>query len=169
MLELAVLLAAILGIFALGPAKPGFQASGLILTGLIRWLVPLLIVTAGYLIWVGAHAPGGAFQAGSLLAAAAVLLRLGGSAGASLPGPMVQGWLLAAGVGVFLTVGLAVTAGGLAFLEYPRAWSGGLILLIESVATLSIATTLALTYVGGRSTGWDEVMTSLSTERKEPS
>jgi multisubunit Na+/H+ antiporter MnhB subunit len=169
LLELAVLLAAVLGIFTLGPARSGFRAGGLLLTGLIRWLVPLLILTAGYLLWVGAQAPGGAFQAGSLLAAAAVLMRLGGNAGAGLPGPTVQRWLLAGGVGVFLTVGLAVTAGGLAFLEYPRAWSGVLILLIESAATLAIATTLALTYYGGRPTVWDEVLTRLPTERKEPS
>ena len=74
LLELAVLLAALLGIFALGPARPGFKEGGPVLDGLIRWLVPLLVVTGGYLLWVGAHAPGGAFQAGALLAAAAVLM-----------------------------------------------------------------------------------------------
>ena len=68
LLELAVLLAALLGIFALGPARPGFKEGGPVLDGLIRWLVPLLIVTGGYLLWVGAHAPGGAFQAAALLA-----------------------------------------------------------------------------------------------------
>jgi len=113
-----------------------------------------LIITAGYLLWVGAHAPGGAFQAGAVLAAAAVLLRLGGFEGAGLPGPAAQRWLLAAGIGVFLTVGLGVTAAGLAFLQYPRDWAGVLILLIEAAATLSIATTLALAYMGGRPSGW---------------
>lgn len=167
LLELAVLLAAVLGIFALGPARPGFRGGGPVLDGMIRWLVPLLVVTGGYLLWVGAHAPGGAFQAGALLAAAAVLLRLGGREGAGLPGPVLQRWLLAGGVGVFLLVGLAVTAAGLDFLEYPRAWSGALILLIESFATLAIATTLALAYIGGRPSGWEETVSRLSTERSE--
>jgi hypothetical protein len=126
-----------------------------VLAALIRWLVPLLVVTAGYLLWVGAHAPGGAFQAGAVLAAAGVLLRLGGYAGAGLPGPLAQRWLLIAGTGAFLAVGVALTAAGLAFLQYPRDWSGALILLIESAAMLAIATTLTLAYVGGRPPSWE--------------
>jgi hypothetical protein len=54
------------------------------------------------------------------------------------------------GVGVFITVGLLVTVGGRAFLQFPHGWSGMLILLIEIAATLAIATTLALAYIGGR-------------------
>ncbi len=154
LLELAVLLAAVLGILALNPARPGYRAAGPLFAGLIRWLVPLLMVTAGYLLWVGAHAPGGAFQAGATLAAAAVLLRLGGHAGAGLPGPRGQRWILAGGLGVFLTVGLLMTMRGAAFLEYPAAWAGSLILAIEIAATLAIATTLTVAYLGGRPTEW---------------
>jgi len=150
LLELAVLLAAALGITALGPERAAFQPAGPVLRGLLRWLVPLLIVTAGYLLWVGAHAPGGAFQAGAMLAAAAVLLRLCGYRSAGLPGVAAQRALLAGGIGLFLAVGLAATAGGLAFLQYPRDWAGGLILLIEVAAMLAIATALALAYVGGQ-------------------
>ncbi|MGB5569784.1 MAG: DUF4040 domain-containing protein, partial [Sedimenticolaceae bacterium] len=58
LLELAVLLAAVLGITALGPARPPYRAAGALFGGLVRWLVPLLILTAGYLLWAGAHAPG---------------------------------------------------------------------------------------------------------------
>ena len=90
LLELAVLLAAALGILAMGPARPPYRTAGPLLKGLIRWLVPLLILTAGYLLWAGAHAPGGAFQAGALLAAAAVMLRLGGHPGAGLPRSSMQ-------------------------------------------------------------------------------
>ena len=169
LLELAVLLAAVLGILALGPARVGYRVAGPLLGSLIRWLVPLLIVTAGYLLWVGAHAPGGAFQAGAMLAAASVLLRLGGYVGAGLPGAVAQRWLLAGGIGVFLVVGLAVTVAGLAFLEYPDGWSAVLILLIECAATLAIAVTLALAYVGGRPLGWgrSDLATPL-TITKEP-
>lgn len=153
LLELAVLLAAALGILSLGPERPAYRPAGPVLGGLVHWLVPLLVVTAGYLLWAGAHAPGGAFQAGALLAAAGVLLRLGGRAAAGLPGPTARRWLLASGIGAFLSVGLTVTAGGLAFLQYPEGWAGALILLIESAAMLAIAATLVVAYLGGYPAG----------------
>lgn len=149
LLELAVILSAVLGVLALGPARPGYRLPGPVLYGLIRWLVPLLIVTGGYLLWVGAHAPGGAFQAGATLAAAAVLLRLGGVDAAGLPAAVVSRWLLAAGLLAFLAVGLLVTAFGYGFVQYPPNLAAGLILVIESAATLSIAVALALAYIGG--------------------
>jgi multisubunit Na+/H+ antiporter MnhB subunit len=150
LLELAVLAAAVLGILALGEARPSYRPAGQLLASLVRWLVPLLLVTAGYLLWAGAQQPGGAFQAGALLASAAVLLRLSGHPRAGLPGPGALRWLLAGGVAAFLGVGLAVTPAGLAFLQYPEGWAGVSILLIEAAATLSIAATLALAYLGGR-------------------
>ncbi len=153
LLELAVVLTAVLGVLALGPARRGFRQAGPVLRSLIIWLVPLLIVAAGYLLWVGAHAPGGAFQAGATLAAAGVMLRLGGQDRGGLPtGPALR-WLLVGGVAVFVGVGLLVMHGG-AFLDYPPAWAGVLILLIESAATLSIAAALVLAYLGGQPHGW---------------
>jgi multisubunit Na+/H+ antiporter MnhB subunit len=155
LLELAVLAAAVLGILALNQARPSYRPAGPLLGGLVRWLVPLLLVTAGYLLWAGAQEPGGAFQAGALLASAAVLLRLSGHPGAGLPGPAALRWLLAGGVAAFLAVGIAVTPAGLAFLQYPEGWAGVSILLIEAAATLSIAATLALAYLGGRPAGFE--------------
>ncbi|MEJ2309926.1 MAG: DUF4040 domain-containing protein [Gammaproteobacteria bacterium] len=154
LLELAVLLAAALGIMALGPARRPFGPAEPLLASLIRWLVPLLILVAGYLLWVGAHAPGGAFQAGALLGAVVVLLRLGGFAGAGLPSPALQRWLLGGGIAAFVLVGSLVTLPGLAFLQYPQGWAGTLILLIESAAMLSIALALGLAYLGGHPVGW---------------
>jgi len=148
LLEMAVLLAAVLGILALGRGRPAYRRAGPMLSGLLGWLLPLLVVTAGYLLWVGAHAPGGAFQAGALLAAALVLLRISGRADAGLPGATAQRWLLVAGVAAFLAVGLVVMTGG-AFLQYPESLAGGLILLIEAAAILSIGVTLALAFIGG--------------------
>jgi multisubunit Na+/H+ antiporter MnhB subunit len=156
LLELAVLLAAVLGIKAVAPARPAYRQAGPLFGALVNWLVPLLILTGGYLLWVGAHAPGGAFQAGALLAAAAVLLRLGGNPSAGLPGPDGQRILLVAGIGAFIAVGLLATLAGLAFLQYPQGWGGVLILLIESAATLAIATTLALAYIGGEQAAQNE-------------
>ena len=153
-LELAVLLAAVLGILSTASARRAYRPAGPVFGALVTWLVPLLIVTGGYVLWVGAHAPGGAFQAGALLAAAAIMLRLGGSADTALPSPAALRWLLVMGVGVFAIVGLLVTATGRAFLEYPVHRSGMLILLIECSAALAIAATLTLAYVGGRPAAW---------------
>ena len=154
LLELAVLLAAVLGIMALGPARDAYLASGTMLSGLSRWLTPVLILVSGYLLWVGAHAPGGAFQAGALLAGAGVLLRLAGFPDQQIPPAMVLRGLIIAGASLFLAVGLGVMLAGRGFLEYPPSWAGGLILLIETAATLGIASTLVLAFLGGAPTQW---------------
>jgi multisubunit Na+/H+ antiporter MnhB subunit len=150
LLELAVVLAALLGIWALGPAVPGFQPSGPVLASMVSWIVPLLILAGGYMLWVGGHAPGGAFQAGALLGAAGVILRLGGDPRAGLPDETMQRWLAVAGTAVFTLVGLALAAAGDGFLTYPTDWAKWLILLIETAATIAIGVTLAAAYVGGR-------------------
>jgi len=150
LLELAVLLAAVLGILALGRERPGYAASGPVFDGLVRWLVPVLILTAGYLLWVGAHAPGGAFQAGATLAAAGVVLRLAGRRCIGLPQGTTLRILMSAGVGMFLLIGLALLGFGRPFLGYPAAWAGVLILVIESAAMVAIAVTLVLAFLGGR-------------------
>jgi multisubunit Na+/H+ antiporter MnhB subunit len=149
LLELAVLLAAILGIWSTGPAVQGFLPSGSLLRSLTAAVVPLLILTSGYMLWVGGHAPGGAFQAGALLGAAGVVLRLSGDPAAGLP-PLP--WLrlgIVLGVLVFTLVGLALMAAGSGFLTYPSALAKWLILLIETAATLAIGATLAAAYLAG--------------------
>ena len=153
-LELAVVLVAVLGVLALAPARPGFAAAGPILASLGHWLLPLLILAAAYLLWAGAHAPGGAFQAGATLAAAGVLLRIVGNTRGGLPAAVHVRWLVAIGVGSFVAIGLLVMPGGYAFLQYPDGWAGVLILLIESAATVSIAVGLILAYIGGRPDDW---------------
>jgi multisubunit Na+/H+ antiporter MnhB subunit len=155
LLELAVLLAALLGILALGPERGGYAPAGPVLSGLAGWLIPALILTGGYLLWVGAHAPGGAFQAGAILAAAAVIRRLAGDRAAGLPQGLALRALSLAGVAVFLGVGLALLVAGRPFLGFPPTWAGTLILAIESAATLAIGATLALAFVGGRPAAWD--------------
>ena len=120
------------------------------LIALFRLLVPVMIIVAGYLLWVGAHAPGGAFQAGSVLAAAGVLMLLCGKRLTA----RLAGWPLRLGVvlgtAVFMAVGAAIMLSGAHLLEYPVAWAGGLILLIEAAATLSIGITLTALFAGSR-------------------
>lgn len=150
LLELAVLLAALLGIWSLGPPKPGFQRAGPAFAAMIDWVVPLAILTGGYLLWVGGHAPGGAFQAGALLGAAGVIMRLGGNASAGLPDETWQRRLVVLGAGVFTLIGLLLALTGYGFLTYPPGQAKWLILLIEAAATVAIGVTLAAAYVGGR-------------------
>ncbi len=164
LLELAVLLAALLGIWSLGPAPAGFQLAGPALAVMARWIVPLAILTGGYLLWVGGHAPGGAFQAGALLGSAGVILRLAGHPRAGLPSEEAQRWLVVAGVGVFVLIGLLLAALGYGFLTYPKAGAKWLILLIETAATLAIGATLAAAYVGGRPLGAAPPSTPTPTE-----
>jgi multisubunit Na+/H+ antiporter MnhB subunit len=150
LMELAVLLVALLGIWSLGPARPGFQHAGPALAAMVAWVVPLLILAGGYMLWVGAHAPGGAFQAGALLGAAGVIMRLAGDPAAGLPGEPAQRWLAVAGAGIFTLVGLGLMLFGHGFLTYPAGLAKWLILAIETAATVAIGATLAAAYVGGR-------------------
>lgn len=148
LLEIAVLLLALLGVLALvksNAASDSHPAHPLLQT-LARLLAPLMVLVAGYLLWVGAIAPGGAFQAGAVLAAAGVLLRLAGL----LPAWATPRLLLRAGLSLGLLVFVGVAAALLghgALLEYPRALAGGLILVIETCLTLSIGLTLAALYL----------------------
>jgi multisubunit Na+/H+ antiporter MnhB subunit len=144
LLEIAVLLLALLAILAVVGEKRIASPSTThpVLQTLARLATPSIIVMAVYLLWAGAFRPGGAFQAGALLAAAAVLLHLVGL----LPGwrtPRLRLRLgIAAGFAVFLTVAAALLTQG-SLLKYPPQAAGGLILLIESALTLSLALILA--------------------------
>jgi len=157
LLEVAVLLLALIGTWSLRLAPVGRSRDrpGLVLRELVRLLVPLLVVIAGYLLWLGAHAPGGAFQAGALLAAAGVLLMLAEVRPLSGLPPVALRLLAALGVAVFLAVALLVMARG-RLLEYPVEWAGGLILAIESAATLSIGLALAFLFRGDEPRGIDD-------------
>ena len=154
LLEVAVLLLALIGTWSLRLAPPerSRDRPGLVLRELVRLLVPLLVVIAGYLLWLGAHAPGGAFQAGALLAAAGVLLMLAEARPlGSLPVAALR-LLATLGVGVFLAVALLAMGQG-RLLEYPAEWAGGLILAIESAATVSIGLALAYLFRGDEPRG----------------
>ena len=150
LLELAVLLAALIGIWSLGPAAAPFQRARPAFRSMVTGLVPLLILAGGYMLWVGGHAPGGAFQAGALVGAAGVVMRLAGDGSAGLPDELPQRWIVIAGVAVFLLVGLALIPLGGGFLTFPPSLAKWLILFIETAATVAIGATLAAAYVGGR-------------------
>ncbi|MCP9339854.1 hydrogenase subunit MbhD domain-containing protein [Stutzerimonas xanthomarina] len=148
LLELAVLLLALLGARQLGPRPLDLAEPWPLLRAWARVLAPLLVLAAGYILWRGASAPGGAFQAGALLASGVVLLRLSGLV------PRLR-WsftplrlLVLGGLLVFIGVALMTAWLGEGWLTYPSGATKLLIVLIESVATLSIAASLSLLVVG---------------------
>lgn len=158
LLEIAVLLVATLGVLALNlvatDADPvSDERASPVLATLVDVVVPLMIVLAGYLLWAGSHRPGGAFQAGAILAGAGVLLRL---AGRWQPPPMPSAFAragLSIGFGVFLAVALGTFLAGGSLLEYPPVWAGNLILLIEASLTVSIGLMLLGLFGGAPAPG----------------
>jgi multisubunit Na+/H+ antiporter MnhB subunit len=154
-LELGVLLVAAAALLAVRRAHdlrdvPVPRAADPVLTALAGLMVPLMVLAAGYLLWLGSHAPGGAFQSGAVLGAAGVLLLLAGRASVTWPGPQALRLGLAAGFLAFLVAGGAAALGGRHFLEYPPALADTLILGVESAAALSIGLTLAALFAGAR-------------------
>lgn len=151
LLEVFVLLLALLSVWSMGTSQQQPEASpGPVLDNLMRLLAPVLILVAAYLLWVGADAPGGAFQAGSVLAAAGVLLLLSGW---RLPTRLLDRPLrivLIAGPAVFIATALATLLSSGRLLQFAPDWAGVLILLIETFATHSIGVTLAALFAGGR-------------------
>lgn len=149
-LELVVLLLALFGAWGLSDSidEAPLDTDIAVLTELVALLVPVLIVVAAYLLWVGAYSPGGAFQGGAVLAGAGVLLSLSDPGWRSRRIERIGELLLVPGVLVFLLVGLASLLMGGRFLEYPRDMAGSLILLVESFAMLSIAVTLHTLFAG---------------------
>jgi multisubunit Na+/H+ antiporter MnhB subunit len=151
LLEMVVLLLALAGVWSLAEGSPFADTRpGTMLDRLTRLYAPLMLMVAGYLLWAGSSAPGGAFQAGAVLGAAGVVLTL---TGWRLP-MVLAGWplrlVLVSGVAVFVAVGLVSVAAGSVWLDYPLKWAAGLILLVEAAATLSIGATLAALFLGGR-------------------
>lgn len=115
-----------------------------------KMLAPALLVTGTYLLWRGAEAPGGAFQAGALLAAGVVILRLTGLIPALHWSSFLLRILILAGALSFLSVAVLTALVGDGWLHYPVGLAKALILFIEIVATISIATTLSLLVVAER-------------------
>jgi multisubunit Na+/H+ antiporter MnhB subunit len=149
MLEIGVLLLALIATWSVAPpAQPFAPMEDASLDSLVRLLVPVMIIGGGYILWIGSYAPGGAFQAGAMLAAALVVMQLAGLPQALTLG--AQRGLLAVGLAVFLGAGLLPLAQGGSLLQYPDGRDKSFILAIEAAATVSIAVTLSALFAGGR-------------------
>ena len=156
LLEKVVLGLALAGVWALGAdarwgGRPGRRetvSAGDPLNLLARVLPGPGIVVAVYLLWTGADHPGGAFQAGTVLATMGILVVLAGLA--DYPAVSRRSVRLAAVAGtlVFVGTGLAgfLLPGG--FLSYPEAVAKPVIVLVEVALVFSIGVTLCLLVAG---------------------
>lgn len=151
LLEIGVLYLAALAVFTLSGLRPlgchlEDRPVSRVLVTFLHILNPLMVVTALYLLWAGADAPGGAFQAGAMLAGAGILMLLGG---VRLP-LCADRRLMRAGVVIgfagFLVCGLGVLGAGNNFLEYPPEHAKAVIFVIEFLATVSIALILLVLF-----------------------
>lgn len=151
LLELVVLLLAWSGARVLqgdfGPTDIRPATGDLAVLGaFVRFLRHPGILMAGYLVWVGADAPGGAFQAGALLGGVGAVAIMAGQPTRPLySGPAVRPTLIS-GAAAFLLAGLSTWLQGGRFLEYRGTGAGIAMLIIELFSTVSIALVLILLF-----------------------
>jgi multisubunit Na+/H+ antiporter MnhB subunit len=152
LLELAVLAWAWFAQRALGSQQtPHFSSlQGQVLQTTAKWLAPFILMVGAYLLWRGAASPGGAFQAGAVLAAGLVMYRLAHNS--AWPMPRGSDWWLrlmwVGGFWLFALIGFIGALLGFGFMGYAPTHAGHLIMLIEVFATLSIAFLLAAMFSG---------------------
>lgn len=150
LLELLVLLLALLGARQAPvtlPPRVGWSLS----VGWSRWLSPLILLLTAYILWRGAAAPGGAFQAGALLASGLVVLRLNEQLTWLSWQTLWVRLLVLSGLLIFTLAGLLslfLQQFTVAWLTWPVALAGTFIFVVEAFATVAIAFTLTLLVVG---------------------
>lgn len=153
LLEKAVLLVALVGLWGLAPQVSWQVPSGNFVTPgqpepqllvLLKVLVPLVLLAAFYLFWLGADEVGGAFQAGTITAALGILLVLGRMSPIPAHGGDFARLGAVAGFVLFAVVGFAMNLLGRGFLDYPEAAAKPIILVIEAGVALSVAVVLFL-------------------------
>ena len=156
MLEKVVLVLAVVGVWSLAPDRfwggtptlLGWARPEGALLFLDQALVPLGILVGIHMFWVGADEPGGAFQAGAILAAMWVIVMISRLAE---PPRVNARWLrlaLIAGPAVFLAAGLAGSGVAGSFFAYPVGFAKPIILFIEAFMLLSIAVALPMLVAG---------------------
>ena len=154
-LEVIVLLLAAAGALVVRRSTDALDApppepAGPILDWLTRALVPLALVVAVYLLWLGTHAPGGAFQAGAVLGAAALLAQRAGYRALDRLAPAALRASLTAGALAFFGLGALFAALGYALFELPEKGTGAWVVAIELAVTVSVAATFATLFAAAR-------------------
>lgn len=173
LLEVAVLAAAaVVALTLRGPSAPPAPTDAAVrpvLGAFVDLVAPAVVLAAGWLLVAGTARPGGAFQAGAMLAGLLVLLHVTGRR-VRLPGGRGLRVLVGAGLVCFVAVGAltAVTTGR--WFAITGAGAGGVILALEAVLALGIGTALAvLVLTGGeRAAPDDDAGTTPSGESASP-
>jgi len=152
-LEIFVLYAALLGAWSIEnvsncEAKEKEQPENFILVTLIKLLSPFIVLVASYILWVGSFNPGGAFQAGAILAGLAVFMALTGWHFVDkIPLLLLRTLVI---VGPLYFAAILVTSilltGNL--LQYSIDLAGVTIFSVEAFSTISIFMVLFLLYLG---------------------
>ena len=155
LVETVVLLVALIGVWSLTPdgvwgGRPGptQQAAPDGVLAYFGRLLPAVGVLVGiHLLWAGSTAPGGAFQAGTVMAAVWLVAALAALTDAPAITSAALRAALIAGPALFLLLG---TVGALAgtFLVFPVAVAKAMILFVESAIVVSVAATLAMLVLG---------------------
>lgn len=156
LLEAVVVVFALIGVWSLAPdrvwgGRPGPQYPpdpGGSVAFAARVLMPLGMVMAVYLLWVGADAPGGKFQAATILAAMGQLAIMAGLMDTPPVSHRGLRVALVAGPLVFIAIGVAGIALAGAFLAYPQGHAKALIIVIEVALMPSLALLLGLLLAG---------------------
>ena len=156
LLEIAVLMLATVAVLAVredahAPRRRIEDRAGPVLGTLTAALMPLMLLVAGHLFWVGSSEPGGAFQAGAVLGSAVILMALAGYARPDWADSSAMRVILAAGLLAFVAVAIGVMIPGGFLLEYPAASRKPLILAIEALLTLSIGASIGSLFLASAS------------------
>ena len=155
LLEIAVLVLAGLGARALVggervQAQTTTEPVSPLLMGFLRLVAPVMVVVVGYLLWVGAYVPGGAFQAGALLGALGVLLLVSNVRWTRRIPDFLERTAVAVGLALFVIGGMAVMSAESRFLAFRPPTAKWLILAIEAACVLTIGAVLCQLFAGGR-------------------
>jgi len=151
LLEIALLYVVVLSLYSclFNPNEPNLPPiptfeSHVIVRHFLRAFIPLIILIGGYLLWTGAYEPGGAFQAGAIIASGFIVVRVVGEP--IIYPQWVDTLCIALATATFVSVAMAVGFFEGTILTFPAGYAAGLILLIEIAATLSIALSLYIFY-----------------------
>ena len=147
LLEIAVLLVAVVVLASLrAPGgvhrePPKGTALGPVVGTIVRAVGPVLLLIAAWLLFAGSSRPGGAFQAGAVVAAVLILFDLAGVR--PLRGGMPARLAEVFGLTAFLALaalGLTLTGG---WLQLEPGWAGAAIVALESILAAAIGANLA--------------------------
>lgn len=161
LLEVAVILVAVVGAYALASAIPSGANSALsaasavaeaptspqppaqTLVDFLRMAAPVLLLLAAWLLFAGAYEPGGAFQGGAMLAGTAIL-----AAGAGAAPALLDGFSGRATVSIGPLAFLAAGGAGALFAGHWLHMPPGL----EAPATVAVEAALAVSIGAGLAT-----------------